>query len=234
MKLSPALVSVFAGFLAGAATHAQTFTFNGINTDIPDGDLSGLNNAQTVSGLTGFIANLEVTLSLSGTGFGAVNGDYYVTLEHNGNTAVLLNRVGVRAGSLMGYDDNGFSNVTFNDAGGHDDVHSYRLTATGSHTVPIGSSPSPLTGTWASDARNVSPLTVADTAPRTRTLSVFNGMDGNGTWNLFLVDAQGGGTGRLTDWSMQVTATAVPEPATQAVGVGLLLLGGALWRRRVA
>lgn len=215
-----------AGF--GTLTHGQIFSFNGINTDIPDGNLSGLANSQTISGLAAHIEKVTVTLNITGTGVGAVNGDYYVTLEHNGSSAVLLNRVGIRAGSLMGYDDNGFNNVTFDDTAANGDVHSYRLTLSGDHTVAINPAPSPLTGTWAPDGRNISPLTVQNTDPRTQPLSVFNGMDGNGSWNLYLVDAQSGGTAKLNSWSMQV---AVPEPATIGLWAALPLVGFVFWRK---
>ncbi len=215
-----------AGF--GTLSHGQIFSFNSINSDIPDGNLSGLVNSQTISGLGAHIDKVTVTLNISGTGAGAVNGDYYVALEHNGSSAVLLNRAGIRSGSLIGYDDNGFNNVTFDDAAANGDVHSYRMTLAGDHSVAISPAPSPLTGNWAPDGRNISPLSVQDTDLRTRPLSVFNGTDGNGTWNLYLVDAQSGGTARLNNWSMQV---AVPEPATIGFWAALPLLGFGVWRK---
>jgi hypothetical protein len=228
MKALKLLRLLLSALFMGAVACGQIFTFNGINSDIPDGNLSGLADVQTISGLARPIENVLVTLTISGTGAGAVNGDYYVTLEHNGSMAVLLNRSGLRSGSLIGYDDNGFSNVTFNDSAANGDVHSYRLTLSGDNNVPITPAPSPLTGTWAPDGRNISPLSVIETDSRTQTLSAVHGLDANGTWNLYLIDAQSGGTGRLNGWSVQI---AVPEPATMGFWVALSLLGCVLWRK---
>jgi hypothetical protein len=222
---------VFCGLFTGIVAQGQVTTFSGLNLAIPDGNLSGLVNVQTVSGIVGYLSDLDVTLNITGTGYGAVNGDYYVRLEHNGATAILLNRTGLRTGSLIGYDDNGFQNVTFSDSAANGDVHNYRIGLTGNNTTRISPAPSPLTGTWAPDGRDVSPLTVlaTDTPSPAHMLSAFNGMDANGTWKLYLVDAQSGGTGQLNDWSMQITA--VPEPATVAFWFALPLLGFGVWRK---
>jgi PEP-CTERM motif len=54
--------------------------------------------------------------------------------------------------------------------------------------------------------------------------SVFGGTNPNGTWSLYIVDDtpnSGGETGSISAWSLDITATAVPEPNTWA----LLIIG---------
>ena len=48
----------------------------------------------------------------------------------------------------------------------------------------------------------------------------FSGTDPNGTWSLYIVDGTpntGGETGSITGWSLNITASAVPEPGTWAL-----------------
>ena len=205
-------------------------SFTGINTAIPDSNLSGLINSQTISGGLGPITDVNVTLSISGTSFGAVNGDIYAYLSFGGEIAVLINRPGRRAGDTMGYDDNGFSSVTFDDSAANGDVHEYRFELYTDHSIAIPDNGGSLTGTWAPDGRHVSPRSVTDGSARDQTLSVFNGMNPNGKWTLFLADVAGGGTAQLDSWSIQITA--VPEPHEYALAFGLGLAALALWRRQ--
>lgn len=213
--------------LAGAGAHAQvvlTYDYSGINTVIPDGDLSGWSDTRTVTTPHSSILSVSVTLTLEGTGGGAFNGDYYAYLSHEGTLAVLLNRVGVTDSNTFGYEDNGFANLTFRDDAANGDVHLYQ-------GVVIPSGNGALTGTWAPDGRNVSPLSVTDTTPRTATLGGLTGLNPNGEWTLFIADASGGGTARLTDWSMNIVVAAVPEPETYAGVGGALLMAFAVLRR---
>ena len=213
--------------LAGASAHAQvvlTYEYSGINSGIPDGDLSGWSDTRTVTTPHTSILSVSVTLTLEGTGGGAFNGDYYAYLSHEGTLAVLLNRVGVTDSNAFGYEDNGFANLTFRDDAANGDIHLYQGVV-----VPSGSGS--LTGIWAPDGRNVSPLSVTDTTPRTATLGELTGLNPNGEWTLFIADASGGGTARLTDWSMNIVVAAVPEPETYAAVGGALLVGFAVVRR---
>jgi hypothetical protein len=201
------------------AAGQSTFTnavFNNLNLAIPDGNLSGMANTQTISGLSGTITSIQVGLNLVGTGDGAFNGDYYALLVNSsGAFSILLNRVGVTAGNPFGSADNGMD-VMFADTGS--DIHLYQ---NGAYTMNGNGQ---LTGTWAPDGRDISPLSVLDTTPRTALLSNFIGTDPNGMWTLFLVDASNGGTAELSDWSLEIS-TAVPEPGMMGlvlVGVGLL------------
>jgi hypothetical protein len=73
----------------------------------------------------------------------------------------------------------------------------------------------------------IDPLDSLETTPRTNMLSVFNGMNPNGDWTLFLADQGAGETATLTGWTL--TITAVPEPS---VALCLALAGGLSLRRR--
>jgi subtilisin-like proprotein convertase family protein len=187
----------------------NTFNFNNLNLAITDNDPNGVQNSQTVTGLSGSIANIQVRLDLEGTGDGAFNGDYYVELVNSaGGFAVLLNRVGMSSANPFGYGDDGFS-VTFSDSAAND-IHfyqnySYSLNASGQ-----------LTGVWQPDGENISPLSNpaafdAALSQQTALLSSFDGGNPNGTWTLFLTDLSAGGTGQLAGWS--ITVATVPEPA---------------------
>lgn len=190
-----------------------TNLFSGINAAIPDGALTGWSDTRTLSlPTTGTIADLQVTLTLSG-GF---NGDLYGYLTHDSGFAVLLNRPGRTASSSGGYSDSGFA-VSFG-LGSLSDIHLYR---------DITGTVSPVTGFWGADGRNVNPLAVLNTDTRTAALDSFLGSNANGSWTLFLADVDGGGPlATVVDWGLIV---AVPEPATS----GLLVLGMAClaWRR---
>ena len=93
------LICSLAGLLEVRAAVEYTFTYENINTAIPELNPSGLTDVRTVSagpGLT--IVDVDVSLTISGTGFGGFNGDLFVTLEHETGYAVLLNRPGSRDG----------------------------------------------------------------------------------------------------------------------------------------
>ena len=50
---------------------------------------------------------------------------------------------------------------------------------------------------------------------RRRLLGVFNGMDPNGVWSLYVSDLSAGGEGTLVGWGLEITA--VPEPSAAAL-----------------
>jgi subtilisin-like proprotein convertase family protein len=210
-----------------AMANAQVFTYNfsGINAAIPDGDSSGLVNAQTIVASPNLtITDLNVTLNIAGTGSGGFNGDLFVTLQHESGFSILLNRPGARSGAAFGYGDSGL-NVTFDDAAAGD-VHVYRQVLSGNHSTPL---PGSLSGTWSPDARTADPGVVLDTSPRTAFLGSFNGVPIDGTWSLLVTDLSSGGTQQLNGWSLQIVA--VPEPASAGLVVALGLLGFAWYRR---
>lgn len=205
--------------------------FDNLDLDLVDNSAVGLANEQTVTGVTGPIASLQVTLNLEARGGGPMfNGDLFVTLTHGSGYAVLLNRVGRREDSLAGYGDSGFQ-VTFSDAAAAD-VHNYRLTLNGSHGTPLSATDAPaaLTGAWQPDGRAVDPATVLSSSPRTAGLDSFAGQDPNGVWTLYLADLSEGGLVRLTDWGLEITP--VPEPGQVALLTGLALAVFAVMRSR--
>ncbi|PWU17790.1 MAG: PEP-CTERM sorting domain-containing protein [Verrucomicrobia bacterium] len=215
-------VAAFTAVLPGA--RAFTTTVNNINAPIPDGDLNGYQNSVTVSGLSGPVAHTSVMLDI----LGGFNGDYYAYLYHNGVSAILLNRVGLSGSNPAGYSDPGFGpNASANPFTLDDlaavDVHRYQTL--GASVNGAGQ----VTGLWQPDGRAIdptSPGSVFDTAARSKLLGIFNGMDPNGVWTLYVVDASAGFQGTLVSWGL----TVVPEPGVGSLG--LLAFGMALCRLR--
>jgi subtilisin-like proprotein convertase family protein len=210
--------------LVGATSpmHATLFTSGTLNQAVPDGNPTGLQSSLNVSGVSGNITSLDVHLNISG----GYNGDLYVFLSYNNQSAVLLNRVGRSLTSPFGYADAGFS-IILRD-GTATDVHNYGGVGGGT-----------LTGVWQPDGRTASPLLVLDSSPRNAMLSGFNGMDANGTWTLFVSDMAGGPLGvqsTLVSWSLDVNP--VPEPTHVALGIFGVIFGlgaaGRHWLRRRA
>ena len=170
------------------------FVHNGV---VPDNDLSGLTITEMLTGWSGSVRNVSVTLSLTG----GWNGDIYAYLYHDGVMSVLLNRVGTPANDGLGYGDSGF-NVTLTYDSLYPSIHNYQAS---SPTITAGV----VQGTWQPDGAG---------------LSLFNGLDASGAWSLYLVDQSPGGVMTLDSFGLQ--AEVVPEPATLALaglgGLGLL------------
>jgi subtilisin-like proprotein convertase family protein len=219
-SLNVASLALLLGFSAGVRAATYSNSLENIFAGIPDGDLNGAQSSLTVSGLANTIADVNVTLTIAG-GF---NGDYYAYLYHNGASAILLNRVGRIGSSSFGYSDAGFGTNSFSvrftlDDQAANDVHFYRNS---SFTLNANGQ---LTGSWQPDGRTIDPQSLAslfDTASRSSELDVFNGLDANGTWSLFVADVSAGNEGTLVNWGLQIMTT--PEP-----GSGLLLLLGLLF-----
>lgn len=175
-----------------------------VNAPIPEGDPVGITAYQTFSTLAaGPITDVSVDLNISG----GYNGDLvgYLTLQDaNGNVAteILLNEVGASPSNPFGSSGAGF-NVTLSDSG----------TANGS----IHNSTGVPTGTWLPDSAS----TLAGT---------FGGLTADGTWTLFLADvSQGGGTGELNSWGLDIAVQVVPEPAQGGLFLGLGALAAVLF-----
>jgi hypothetical protein len=213
----------------GASLQAQpTPTFVAefaVGADLPDGDLSGLANAQTVAAPPGELTSLAVTLVLGSTAGDAFTGDLYATLRHEaGGYAVLLNRPGRRPGTPFGYSDPGPVHITLGDAAPAD-IHQYRLTLNLDETRPLAGA---LTGWWQPDGRAVDPLLVSVTDPRTAGMGAFLGTEPSGQWTLFLADVSGGGEFTLESWSLAFVQVPEPPPAALLLAcVGIWVLGGA-------
>ena len=208
---------------------ALTFVSQTVNQVVPDGDASGLLSSATVSGMSGTISGLQVTLNLAGSGVdGGFNGDLYAYLRRpDGGFAVLLNRPGRRPGAEAGYGDSGL-HVTFDESAAAD-IHNYRLTLNGNHTTPLAGD---LTGHWQTDGRSVDPESTLDYsgAARTATLASFDGLGLNGTWDLHVFDLASGGEVTLESWALQLSM--VPEPRMTAVVCGFGLVAYGWYRRR--
>ena len=228
--------------MPAAVTQAQVFTFGGLNLNIPDSEPSGIFDERSITSPYDTITHVAVTLTISGLGSGAFNGDLYVTLAHiesgpggDSYLTVLVNRAGRRAADDLGYADNGIS-ITLDDTAGIGDVHNYRLVLNASHGVAL---PGSLSGLWQADGRAIDPASSGaafDAASRTAGLGGLNGMDPNGTWRLFAADVGefSGGTARLDGWSLEISGDLppIPEPAETAGVIGLGLGLFAVWRRR--
>jgi subtilisin-like proprotein convertase family protein len=90
----------------GISAKGASFVFN-VGSTIPDEDLNGIQNSQTISGFSGNISDVNVTLEISG-GF---NGDFYAYLSHNNTAAILLNRSGRSGTNNPGYPDGVLASV---------------------------------------------------------------------------------------------------------------------------
>jgi subtilisin-like proprotein convertase family protein len=169
---------------------------------VPDNDLNGLADSRDISIGSGYtIGKVELTLNISG----GYTGDLYAYLLHDGQMTVLLDRVGTPANSGYGYLDSGF-NVTLSDTAAFS-IHNYQ---DHSPTFSGGS----VTGTWQPDGGG---------------LSLFQGLDPNGTWSLYLADESGGGVMTLNSWGLNIET--VPEPSMLALSI-LGSVGWLLFLRR--
>ena len=219
MKLKLLILVALLNTFSGQAA-LFTLTSGPLNTAVPDANVNGLQSTLTFNdAYFDNVLDVNVRLKISG----GYNGDLYVYLTHGSGFSVLLNRTGRASDNSFGYGDAGFD-ITLDDAS-PTDVHVYG-----------GNGGSQLTGPYAPDARNVNPATVLNTDARTAFLGAFNGLDANGNWTLFIADLSGGDVSTLVSWELDITA--VPEPATMALGIfgGVLALGGGLraWRRHRA
>jgi hypothetical protein len=182
-----------------------------VNTAIPVGNPVGITTAQTFTGIPQHgplgIGEVSVDLDISG----GYNGALYASLtfqDAKGDVAteVLLNELGVTPSYWFGSAGAGL-NVTLSDTG----------TANGSIHAAAGIP----TGTWLPDSANTLDAT-------------FGGLPtANGTWTLFVADLDAGTpTPTLVSWGLNVDE--VPDqpltPAFTAVLLGLVTVGGSLWR----
>jgi hypothetical protein len=216
---------VVAFLLAGFSLRAQGDlytgggTFDNITGAIPNGSTAGWSTFYTFSGINGIITDVSVKLNISG-GF---NGDFYAYLSYDNIQVPLLNRVGVGSAhpgsSVFGYADSGL-NITLTSSG--NDVHWYQ-----DSNNPGGGE---LTGIWQTDGRSIDPLSQAsafDNAGRV-TFDLFNNMNPNGTWRLFVADlSSGGDESEILSWELDIRTTPVPEPGN-LMGLFAALYG--FWR----
>lgn len=225
MKLT-ALTGVATVLAVASVAQAQLATnvsLTSVNALIPDGQITGMASQTTISGLSGSIYDVSVSLDI----LGGINGALYAYLTGpNGGFAVLLNRPGVTGVNSFGNTDAGL-NITLTDAGSPANIHNYQADS------PSFNSSGQLTGIWAPDGININPQSspsLFDAATPTADFSSFTGSSPDGAWTLFVADVVSGGDSTLVSWGL--TVVTAPEPQSWvflAGGAGLLL---ALCRRR--
>jgi subtilisin-like proprotein convertase family protein len=216
--------------LASGASATMSFSDTGLASPlaIPDDNTTGILRTLEVTGLNENIRySVDLSLDISGTGYGGYVGDLYAYLAHQASPggeytmAVLLNRPGRSDTLPNGYDDGGL-NITLRDSADHD-IHTYQTQA----GYQLDATTGVLTGTWQPDGRLVSPDYVVSTDARTTTFNdLVHSMaspDPNGYWHLFVADMQTGATMQLNSWSLDFSEmSAVPEPANLLALCGLV------------
>ena len=193
-----------------APVRATTSSLWIVGQPIPDNSILGVTDTRNfVSAITN-ITDVKVTLNISG----GWAGDLYAYVQHDSGFAVLLNRVGRTAVSILGNPSSGFS-VTLSDAAAAD-----------IHLAP--DSGALLSGEFQPDGRTADPAVVLNTSARGAMLSSFRGLSSQGNWTIFVADIAAGDEAILQSWSLEITG--IPEPS----GGTLLLaaLGILLSRRR--
>jgi subtilisin-like proprotein convertase family protein len=215
--------------LASTAQANYSLLFNPGNVAVPDNDPNGYQDLRTVAGLPGVIADVNVTLNISG-GF---NSDLYVWLSHGSGLTILLNRVGISSANTTGYANGGVGQDAYQnrftlDDQAAQDVHFYQA-------VPfILNGNGQVTGNWQSDGRILDPDSspgLFDAAARSNNLGVFDGLNPNGQWTLFVADQSSGDISTLTEWGLEIAV--VPEPSVCSLIVLFVALF-ALLRRSLA
>jgi len=207
LLLGMLLVTTLAAQAVIYSTNWNSGFVNG--TLIPDNNYSGWTDSRTLSGVSGTIQDISVTLDLAN----GWNGDLYAYLVFGDGFSVLLDRVGHPASSV-GYGDTGFD-VTLRLTG--NPIESYQsYPSTFSETGQ-------LEGNWAAHSG----------------LGSFVGLDPNGTWNLFIADLSGGGVTTVQSWGLQMDIVAVPEveswiAAALAGAFGAFWLNRQLWGTKKA
>ena len=157
------VAAAIGGALALAATTRADSTLNMSltpNLAVPDGNTSGTFSEIGVPAGTGLVTDVNLKLTIAGTGpGGGWNGDLYILLTHAGRASYLVNRPGRDSAGLWGYSDNGFSELVFDDEASGD-AHVYQ------DTLGVPADPaSPVTGTVQPDGRGKDPMVVLDTDP---------------------------------------------------------------------
>jgi len=220
MKIRSSLTAVAVVIWTAAACAQGSYSVTSVvNQTIPDANPSGLTLSANLSGASGPISDISLSLTISSaSGSTAYNGDLFAYLAGpNGGYSVLLNRVGVGTGNAFGYNNAGMD-VTFS-LEAASNIHSYQTAG------PSFNGQGQLTGSWLADGRTVDPQSApaAFDAGGPAGLDSFIGANPNGTWILFLNDNAGGNTAQVDKWTLNVTT--VPEPSSWALmAIGVLAL----------
>jgi subtilisin-like proprotein convertase family protein len=200
-------LAVLSTFLMWTATPAAATVFSNTAAITIPSSGQGTPYPSTIAvPASGAVADVNVTL----TGFAhqiaydvdvllvGPTGKNVVLMADNGNATAVTNQ-----------------NLTF------DDAATASLPAAG--TAPIA------TGTYKpSNGGAFNGTAPAPAAPYGATLSVFNGTDPSGNWNLFVFDDLGGATGSVAGgWSLDITLASLSSfsPASGKVGDPVVLTG---------
>jgi subtilisin-like proprotein convertase family protein len=192
-----------------------------VNQVIPDNNLSGISSTFTVGEDTGIdsLSYVQLHLNISG-GF---DGDLYAYLTHNGQTAILLNRIGTSGADAFGSSQAGM-NILLNDSIGANNIHTAGILVSGT--------------TYQSDGRYASPIDLVgvNAAGTGDNLDNFFGQSASGDWTLFIADADKNGVATLDSWELEIAE--VPEPVNVAMVIfatGFVLAQSLrCWKRRIA
>jgi subtilisin-like proprotein convertase family protein len=180
----------------------QAGIYNGSFSDgtIRDGNPTGWANTVVVNETLPYVGHVNVNMNVS-SGY---NGDLYAYLSHGGVLVPLLNRVGTGISGTsepqfsFGFSTSGFNNITLDDNATLGSIHTVEFPQANQSYQP-------------------------DHYSGGNSLVNFNGLTANGTWTLFFADLSGGEISTVQGWSLNVTASTVPEP----VNVALVVFGGA-------
>lgn len=195
----------------------STFTNNNLITINDDASATPYPATINVSGLSGTITDVNVTLTNINHAF---PDDIGVLLVSPTGTAVTL-MTDAGGGAVQG-----FTNVTIT----YDDGALTSVPDEG--PVPSGSyKPTQGTSDLLSDPHLADFAGPAPAGPYNTTLAALNGLNPNGIWNLYVDDDTAIDGGSINNgWSVTITTSAVPEPASWvliAVGMVALLLARA-------
>jgi len=213
MRLFTSLIAVAVIFAASAASAAVSWTVSGSSS----GDL---NNAQA-----GDVITIDITLSSDGTSVFGVGGSVYgadvgsVTLSGGTTSSAALVQFATGAGTGFGGLDSTQA-VALDPAGGDAGIQFFNGVS--------------ISGTPATGAADISPLTSAPGGPQFQVLVSVNAGLAPGTYTLDVGaghatdGAVGNGGAALGTTDGSVSFTVVPEPGTALLmGLGLAGLAGA-------
>ena len=197
-------VCLAAPALAGAATFSNsgTITINDGSCNSGSGSAAAATpypSAITVSGLTGTIADVNVTLTgLSHTFPDDVD---VLLVGPQGQSTILMADTG-------GADPVSGVNLTFDDAAAASLPDSSQIVS-GTYKPTVGTGPVPFRSDCSVPSSFPAP---APAGPYGSSLSVFNGTDANGTWSLYVIDDTIDDVGSISGgWSLDITAGETPE-----------------------
>jgi subtilisin-like proprotein convertase family protein len=219
-------VALSAGLASSA--HAATFS-NNLPIIVPagapvvrDGNADAYPSALSVSGVTGTVT--KVTATLHGFEHTYPQDVDILLVGPQGQATYLMSDVGDTTGAVRDRVD-----LTFDDSGPPLPCQDYKVTLPGGTYAPTND---PITAPLdCFQPADVFPAP-APAGPYGAALSVFNGIDPNGTWNLYVVDDEGNDYGSIGGgWSLDFTIASptVGQPSVAGaaeVGETLTSSGG--------